>query len=97
MAKPDNRADNVEHLQQSIQNTQKNLHEAEEYLNEFSSEISDEERSSIQEKNQRRKKKHRRLPQRGQGRSQQFAGVTEDRIYRRSPTRGRASSLCIFS
>ncbi len=56
MAKPDNRADNVEHLQQSIQNTQKNLHEAEEYLNEFSSEISDEERSSIQEKNQRRKK-----------------------------------------
>jgi small acid-soluble spore protein (thioredoxin-like protein) len=56
MAKPDNRADNVEHLQQSIQNTQKNLHEAEDYLNEFSSEISDEERNQIQEKNQRRKK-----------------------------------------
>ncbi|MNP64932.1 Small, acid-soluble spore protein Tlp [compost metagenome] len=54
MAKPDNRADNVEHLQQSIQNTQKNLHEAEDYLNEFSSEISDEERAQIQRKNQRR-------------------------------------------
>jgi small acid-soluble spore protein (thioredoxin-like protein) len=33
MAKPDNRADNVEHLQQSIQNTQENLEEAEGYLN----------------------------------------------------------------
>lgn len=50
MAKPDNRADNVEHLQQSIQNTQQNLHEAEGYLNEFSSEISNEERKQIEEK-----------------------------------------------
>lgn len=50
MAKPDNRADNVEHLQQSIQNTQQNLYEAEGYLNEFSSEISDEERKQIEEK-----------------------------------------------
>ncbi|MDF2936813.1 MAG: spore protein [Paenibacillaceae bacterium] len=55
MAKPDNRADNVEHLQQSIQNTKQNLDEAEDYLNEFSSEISDEERAQIQNKNQRRK------------------------------------------
>ncbi|WP_342416655.1 small acid-soluble spore protein Tlp [Paenibacillus sp. FSL R10-2782] len=55
MAKPDNRADNVEHLQQSIQNTQQNLYEAEGYLNEFSSEISDEERKQIEEKNNRRK------------------------------------------
>lgn len=50
MAKPDNRADNVEHLQQSIQNTQQNLREAEGYLNEFSSEISNEERQQIEEK-----------------------------------------------
>lgn len=50
MAKPDNRADNVEHLQQSIQNTLQNLHEAEGYLNEFSSEISNEERQQIEEK-----------------------------------------------
>lgn len=55
MAKPDNRADNVEHLQKSIQNTLENLHEAEGYLSEFSSEISDEERSQIEEKNERRK------------------------------------------
>lgn len=32
MAKPDNLADNVEHLQQSIQNTQQNLNVAEDYL-----------------------------------------------------------------
>lgn len=50
MAKPDNRADNVEHLQQNIQNTLQNLHEAEGYLNEFSSEISNEERQQIEEK-----------------------------------------------
>ncbi|WP_379137371.1 small acid-soluble spore protein Tlp [Paenibacillus sp. sgz500958] len=55
MAKPDNRADNVEHLQQSIQNTQENLHEAEDYLTKYSSEISSEERSQIEEKNDRRK------------------------------------------
>ncbi|KWX71867.1 small acid-soluble spore protein Tlp [Paenibacillus jilunlii] len=56
MAKPDNRADNVEHLQQSIQHTMQNLHEAEDYLNEFSSEISSKEREQIEAKNERRKK-----------------------------------------
>lgn len=55
MAKPDNRADNVEHLQQSIQNTKENLNEAENYLNEFSSEISSTELNQIEEKNARRK------------------------------------------
>jgi small acid-soluble spore protein (thioredoxin-like protein) len=55
MAKPDNRADNVEHLQQSIQNTEENLKEAENYLNEFSSEISSTELNQIEEKNERRK------------------------------------------
>ncbi|MNC40748.1 small acid-soluble spore protein Tlp [Paenibacillus ihuae] len=55
MAKPDNRADNVEHLQQSIQHTMQNLHEAEDYLNEFSSEISSTEREQIEAKNERRK------------------------------------------
>lgn len=54
MAKPDNRADNVEHLQQSIQHTMQNLHEAEDYLNEFSSEISSKEREQIEAKNERR-------------------------------------------
>lgn len=54
MAKPDNRADNVEHLQQSIQHTMQNLDEAEDYLNEFSSEISGKERDQIEAKNERR-------------------------------------------
>ncbi|MDQ0194673.1 small acid-soluble spore protein Tlp [Paenibacillus wynnii] len=55
MAKPDNRADNVEHLQQHIQDTIENLREGEEYLNEFSSEISSGERNQIEEKNDRRR------------------------------------------
>ncbi len=55
MAKPDNRADNVEHLQNSIQNTLQNLNEAEGYLNEFSSEINSEKRSQIEDKNARRR------------------------------------------
>lgn len=50
MAKPDNRADNVEHLEQSIQNTKENMKEAENYLNEFSSEINGKERNQIEEK-----------------------------------------------
>ncbi|MDF2960954.1 MAG: small acid-soluble spore protein Tlp [Paenibacillus sp.] len=56
MAKPDNRADNVEHLQESINNTIKNHDEAEEYLAEHADEISPEERQTIQEKNERREK-----------------------------------------
>lgn len=55
MAKPDNRADNVEHLQQSIQHTEQNLREAEGYLTEFASEISSGERNRIEGKNERRK------------------------------------------
>ncbi|OMF24542.1 small acid-soluble spore protein Tlp [Paenibacillus sp. FSL H8-0548] len=55
MAKPDNRADNVEHLEQSIQNTKENMKEAENYLNEFSSEINGKERNQIEEKNARRR------------------------------------------
>ncbi|WP_217593748.1 small acid-soluble spore protein Tlp [Cohnella sp. GbtcB17] len=55
MAKPDNRADNVEHLQQKIEDTLENLGEAEDYLSEFSSEIGSEERQRIEEKNERRR------------------------------------------
>lgn len=55
MAKPDNRADNVEHLQQKIGDTLENLSEAEDYLSEFSSEIGSEERERIEEKNERRR------------------------------------------
>ncbi|GIQ63215.1 small, acid-soluble spore protein Tlp [Paenibacillus cisolokensis] len=53
--KPDNREDNVERLQQAVQNTEENLHEAEDYLNEFADEISSGERDAIQAKNERRK------------------------------------------
>ncbi|MNW27204.1 Small, acid-soluble spore protein Tlp [compost metagenome] len=54
MAKPDNRADNVEHLQQHIQHTIQNLHEAEQYLDEHADEMNATEYAQINEKNQRR-------------------------------------------
>ncbi|MFH5184602.1 small acid-soluble spore protein Tlp [Paenibacillus sp. TAB 01] len=56
MAKPDNRADNVEHLQQSINNTIKNMEESEAYLDEHADEISPQERETLQSKNERREK-----------------------------------------
>lgn len=55
LAKPDNRKDNEEHLQQHIDHTIANLHEAEEYLEEFGEEITPEERESIEAKNKRRR------------------------------------------
>lgn len=56
MAKPDNLADNVEHLQQSIQNSKQNLNVTEDYLNEFASEISSREREEIEAKHERASK-----------------------------------------
>lgn len=56
MAKPDNRADNVEHLQQSINNTIKTMEESEAYLDEHADEISPQERETLQGKNERREK-----------------------------------------
>jgi small acid-soluble spore protein (thioredoxin-like protein) len=55
MAKPDNREDNVEHLQQHIQNTAHNLEEAEDYLDEHADEIGATERTNIEEKNENRR------------------------------------------
>jgi len=55
LAKPDNRADNAEHLQQHINHTVENLHEAEDYLDEHASEISAVEKQTIEAKNERRK------------------------------------------
>ncbi|SCW60066.1 small acid-soluble spore protein (thioredoxin-like protein) [Paenibacillus tianmuensis] len=54
MAKPDNRADNVEHLQKSIDHTIENMNEAEDYLGEHADEISPQEREQIESKNERR-------------------------------------------
>jgi small acid-soluble spore protein (thioredoxin-like protein) len=55
MAKPDDRSDNVEHLQEHIQNTIGNLEEAEQYLDEHADEISSEELNTVAEKNTRRR------------------------------------------
>ncbi|MED4602942.1 small acid-soluble spore protein Tlp [Paenibacillus validus] len=55
MAKPDNRADNVEHLQNNINNTIENLEESEEYLAEHADEISPDEKQQVASKNERRR------------------------------------------
>jgi small acid-soluble spore protein (thioredoxin-like protein) len=55
MAKPDNRKDNVAHLQNAVQNTIENYQEAKDYLEEFGDEISTQEKNQIDEKNERRK------------------------------------------
>ncbi|MNO99561.1 Small, acid-soluble spore protein Tlp [compost metagenome] len=55
MAKPDNRKDNVAHLQNAVQNTIENYQEAKDYLEEFGDEISTQEKTQIEEKNERRK------------------------------------------
>ncbi|ALS22480.1 MULTISPECIES: small acid-soluble spore protein Tlp [Paenibacillus] len=55
MAKPDNRADNVEHLQKNINHTIENIEEAEAYLDEHAEEISPEEQQQIESKNDRRR------------------------------------------
>ncbi|MDQ1909249.1 small acid-soluble spore protein Tlp [Paenibacillus sp. GD4] len=55
MAKPDNRADNVEHLQSNINHTIANLEEAEEYLAEHADEITPQDKEQILEKNARRR------------------------------------------
>jgi small acid-soluble spore protein (thioredoxin-like protein) len=55
MAKPDNRADNVDHLQEHVKNTIDNLQEAEGYLDEHADEISTEEFDNITNKNQNRR------------------------------------------
>jgi small acid-soluble spore protein (thioredoxin-like protein) len=55
LAKPDNRADNEEHLQEHIDQTQANIQEAENYLDEHADELSVNERQTIEDKNHRRK------------------------------------------
>jgi small acid-soluble spore protein (thioredoxin-like protein) len=54
MAKPDNRADNEAHLQEHIDHTIENLHEAEDYLDEHANEIPAKEQHSIEARNVRR-------------------------------------------
>ncbi|WP_435925177.1 small acid-soluble spore protein Tlp [Paenibacillus sp. DYY-L-2] len=54
MAKPDDRSDNVEKLQHSIQNTIRNFREGQDYLAEHADEISTGEKNQIEEKNAKR-------------------------------------------
>jgi len=56
VAKPDNREDNVEHLQDAVQNTIENFREAEDYLEEFGDEIPASEKEQIEDRNERRKR-----------------------------------------
>ncbi|WP_044479077.1 small acid-soluble spore protein Tlp [Paenibacillus antibioticophila] len=56
MAKPDDRSDNVEKLQDSIQDTIENFREGQDYLSEHADEISGGEKRQIEEKNERRLK-----------------------------------------
>jgi len=55
MAKPDDRSDNVEKLQDAVQNTIENLEESEHYLDEHAAELSPEESDTLNEKNERRR------------------------------------------
>jgi len=54
LAKPDNRADNEIHLQEHINHTLANLHEAEDYLDDHADEITADEKQAIEAKNDRR-------------------------------------------
>ncbi|MGF9909305.1 small acid-soluble spore protein Tlp [Brevibacillus fortis] len=54
MAKPDDRSDNAEKLQNMISNTEENIRESEAYLSANAGEISEEERTNLEAKNQRR-------------------------------------------
>lgn len=54
MAKPDDRSNNAARLRNAIQNTEHNLQEAEDYLDEHAEEISPQELNGIQQKNKNR-------------------------------------------
>lgn len=55
MAKPDDRSDNVEKLQEAVQNTIDNLEESENYLEEHSEELSPDESDALNAKNENRR------------------------------------------
>jgi len=54
MAKPDDRSDNVEKLQQLIHDTEENYRETEEYLSKHGDEIDPSEAEQLRAKNARR-------------------------------------------
>jgi small acid-soluble spore protein (thioredoxin-like protein) len=56
MAKPDDRSDNVEKLQRSIQNTMANLREANDFLKAHGQEMRAEDKAALEAKNERRER-----------------------------------------
>lgn len=54
MAKPDNRSDNVSHLQQSIDDTMENMRETRDYLKAHEDEMHTKDKEALEEKNKRR-------------------------------------------
>ncbi|MGC5328502.1 small acid-soluble spore protein Tlp [Brevibacillus sp. SYSU BS000544] len=54
MAKPDDRSDNVEKLQDMIQDTMENIRESQDYVKANGSEMNPDEKANIEAKNQRR-------------------------------------------
>jgi small acid-soluble spore protein (thioredoxin-like protein) len=55
LAKPDDRSDNVEKLQEAVQNTKENLEDSEDYLDEHADELSPEDVDNIKNKNENRR------------------------------------------
>jgi small acid-soluble spore protein (thioredoxin-like protein) len=54
MPKPDNRADNAERIEDTIQHTLQNVHQTEDFVKANSEHLTDEEVSFLKEKNERR-------------------------------------------
>ncbi len=55
MAKPDDRSDNAEKIQNMIGNTIDNLEESEDYLDEHAEEIAPQEREAMERNNRNRR------------------------------------------
>lgn len=54
MAKPDDRSDNIDKMEETIGHTLDNMDDARDYLKAHSEELSEEEKREIKEKNRRR-------------------------------------------
>ncbi|BAC12138.1 thioredoxin [Oceanobacillus iheyensis HTE831] len=53
--KPDDRSDNVEKIQNTIDHTLENLNESKDYINAHAEELSSKEKDELSSKNERRK------------------------------------------
>ncbi len=56
LAKPDDRSDNVQRLQENIANTQENMREADDFLRAHGHEMRDEDRRAVEDKKERRER-----------------------------------------